>query len=80
MQGKRYLDYSSFVRQTWGERVQKIAVNIGFSCPNRDGSKGYGGCTYCNNDSFNPDYCEPENFITTQLQEGIQLFSTKYKS
>ncbi|MGB0838480.1 MAG: TIGR01212 family radical SAM protein [Flavobacteriaceae bacterium] len=80
MQGKRYLDYSSFVRKTWGERVQKIAVNIGFSCPNRDGSKGYGGCTYCNNDSFNPDYCEPENSITTQLQEGIQRFSAKYKS
>jgi hypothetical protein len=78
--GKRYLDYSSFIKSTFGERVQKIAVDIGFSCPNRDGSKGYGGCTYCNNDTFNPDYCEPTKSITQQLQEGITFFSKKYKA
>ena len=78
--GKRYLDYSSFIKSTFGERVQKISLDIGFSCPNRDGSKGYGGCTYCNNNTFNPDYCEPTKSITQQLEEGISRFSKKYKS
>lgn len=78
--GKRYLDYSSFIKTTFGERVQKISLDIGFSCPNRDGSKGYGGCTYCNNDTFNPDYCAPVKSIRHQLQEGIARFSKKYKT
>ena len=78
--GKRYLDYSSFIKLTFGERIQKISLNIGFSCPNRDGSKGYGGCTYCNNNTFNPDYCEPNKSIKQQLEEGISRFSTKYKT
>jgi len=78
--GKRYLDYSSFIKSTFGERVQKISLDIGFSCPNRDGSKGYGGCTYCNNNTFNPDYCEPTKSIKEQLEEGIAFFGKKYKS
>ncbi|WP_456376063.1 TIGR01212 family radical SAM protein [Lutibacter sp.] len=78
--GKRYLDYSSFIKSTFGERVQKIALDIGFSCPNRDGSKGYGGCTYCNNNTFNPDYCKPTLSISEQLKQGIQFFSKKYKA
>ena len=75
--GKRYLDYSSFIKLYFGERVQKIALDIGFSCPNRDGSKGYGGCTYCNNNTFNPEYCEPQKSIQEQLEHGIQFFSKK---
>ena len=78
--GKRYLDYSSFIKSTFGERVQKISIDIGFSCPNRDGSKGFGGCTYCNNNSFNPDYCVSNKSITEQLQEGIRRFSKRYKT
>ncbi|MCL7753674.1 TIGR01212 family radical SAM protein [Polaribacter sp. Z022] len=78
--GKRYLDFSSFIKLNFGERVQKISLDIGFSCPNKDGSKGYGGCTYCNNDTFNPDYCEPQKKIKQQLEEGILRFSKKYKS
>ncbi len=78
--GKRYQDYSSFIKLTFGERVQKISLDIGFSCPNRDGTKGYGGCTYCNNNTFNPDYCEPTKSISQQLQEGISFFSKKYKA
>src|SRR4030065_1464301 len=78
--GKRYLDYSSFIKSTFGERVQKISLDIGFSCPNRDGSKGYGGCTYCNNDTFNPSYCESTKTITQQLEECISFFYKKYKS
>ena len=78
--GKRYLDYSSFIKSTFGERVQKISLDIGFSCPNRDGSKGFGGCTYCNNDTFNPDYCEPTKSIKEQLEQGISIFGKKYKA
>ncbi|PCH51487.1 MAG: TIGR01212 family radical SAM protein [Flavobacteriaceae bacterium] len=78
--GKRYLDYSSFIKSTFGERVQKISLDIGFSCPNRDGLKGYGGCTYCNNDTFNPDYCEPTKSIKQQLEHGISFFGKKYKA
>lgn len=79
-EGKHYLDYSSFIKSTFGERVQKISLDIGFSCPNRDGSKGYGGCTYCNNNTFNPDYCEPQKSIKEQLELGITFFGKKYKS
>ena len=77
--GKRYLNYASFIKFRFGQRVQKISLDIGFSCPNRDGSKGYGGCTYCNNNTFNPDYCGPEKSIKEQLESGISFFSKKYK-
>ena len=78
--GKRYLDLSSFIKLNFGERVQKISLDIGFSCPNRDGSKGFGGCTYCNNNTFNPDYCEPQKSVKTQLEQGIEFFSRKGKN
>ncbi len=79
-QGKRYNDYGSYIKTKFGERVQKISIDIGFSCPNRDGSKGYGGCTYCNNNTFNPDYCEPEVRIADQLKTGIEFFRRKGKT
>ena len=78
--GKRYNDYGSYIKMKFGERVQKISIDIGFSCPNRDGSKGFGGCTYCNNNSFNPDYCEPEVSISNQLKTGIEFFKRKGKT
>ena len=78
--GKRYLDYSSFIKLHFGERVQKISLDIGFTCPNRDGSKGVGGCTYCNNNTFNPDYCEPQKSIQQQLEQGIEFFARKGKN
>jgi radical SAM protein (TIGR01212 family) len=59
--------------------VQKISVNAGFSCPNRDGSKGRGGCTYCNNKSFSPEYSALIKTVSEQLKEGIEFFSHKYK-
>jgi radical SAM protein (TIGR01212 family) len=77
---KRYNNYSTFIKSKFGQRVQKVSLDTGFTCPNRDGSKGVGGCTYCNNNSFNPDYCKPTKSITQQLQEGIDFFSKKYKS
>ena len=77
---KRYNDYSSFIRKEFGERVQKVSLDTGFTCPNRDGTKGVGGCTYCNNNTFNPYYCKPSKSITQQLDEGIAFFSKKYKT
>ena len=77
---KRYNDFSSFIKRKFGERVQKVSLNTGFTCPNRDGTKGVGGCTYCNNNSFSPYYCKPTKSITQQLDEGIDFFSDKYKT
>ena len=77
---KRYNDFSSFIRKKFNDRVQKVSINAGFTCPNKDGTKGLGGCTYCNNNTFNPDYCKPIKSITLQIEEGIEFFSKKYKS
>tara|TARA_B100000963_G_scaffold177038_1_gene153946 strand:+ start:3529 stop:4461 length:933 start_codon:yes stop_codon:yes gene_type:complete len=77
---KRYRDFTSFIRDRFGIRVQKVSINAGFTCPNKDGTKGRGGCTYCNNTTFNPDYCKPIKSIITQINEGILFFSKKYKS
>lgn len=77
---KRYNDYSSFIKNKFNQRVQKISLNTGFACPNRDGTKGVGGCTYCNNNTFSPDYCKPTKGVQQQLKEGILFFSQKYKS
>lgn len=60
--------------------MQKISINAGFTCPNIDGSKGNGGCTYCNNNTFNPEYCKPIKSIIQQIEEGISFFSKMYKS
>lgn len=73
-------DFSSHFKTIFSERVQKIAVDAGFTCPNRDGSKALGGCTYCNNNTFNPFYCEPSKSVTQQLEEGIAFFAPKYKT
>jgi radical SAM protein (TIGR01212 family) len=73
-----YKNYSSYLKTIFDEQIQKISINAGFTCPNRDGSAGTGGCTYCNNQTFNPDYCKPEKSITQQLDEGIAFFRKKY--
>ena len=59
-------------------KVQKISLNAGFTCPNRDGTVGYGGCTYCNNQTFNPEYCRTEKTVAVQLEEGKRFFAHKY--
>ncbi len=76
----RFNSYSQYIRQTFGERVQKISVDGGFTCPNRDGTKGRGGCTYCNNETFSPSYTSPQKSITIQIEEGIAFFEPKYKT
>ncbi len=77
---KRYNDYPTYFRTLFGERVQKLSIDGGFTCPNRDGSKGIGGCSFCNNDSFNPDYCRAVKGITRQIEEGIRFFGHKYNN
>ena len=76
---KRYNYYSSFFKILFRERVQKLSVDGGFTCPNRDGRKGTGGCTFCNNHSFNPDYCRASTDIRTQVEEGRRFFARKYQ-
>lgn len=77
---KPYNDYSGYMKRNFLTRVQKISLNAGFTCPNRDGSKAYGGCIYCDNKTFNPFYCQPEKSINQQLSEGIEFFAKKYKT
>lgn len=77
---QRYLDFASVQKQIFAQRVQKISINAGFTCPNRTGEKGFGGCTYCNNQSFVPEYCTPKKSVTEQLLEGINFFKHKYQA
>ena len=74
----RYNDLSAYLSAHFPCKVQKISLNAGFTCPNRDGTVGYGGCTYCNNQTFNPAYCKTEKTVTEQLEEGKQFFARKY--
>lgn len=73
-----YNELAGFLATCFPFKVQKISLNAGFTCPNRDGTVGYGGCTYCNNQTFNPAYCRTEKSITEQLEEGKQFFARKY--
>jgi uncharacterized protein len=75
---RRFNDLSGFLKKKFGTRVQKLSIDAGFTCPNRDGSKGLGGCTFCNNKSFNPDYCVPEISVREQINHGLKFFSKKY--
>ena len=76
---KRYYEYGKFLQERFDHKVQKISINAGFTCPNRDGAKGWGGCTYCNNQTFSPEYCHTEKSVTEQLEEGVRFFSRKYE-
>jgi uncharacterized protein len=59
--------------------MQKVVVDAGFTCPNRDGTKGVGGCTYCNNDAFNPNYCNPVEPLHHQIEKGIRFHQVRYR-
>jgi len=76
----RYHRFADYQRKLYGERVQKVTVDAGFTCPNRDGTKGWGGCIYCNNESFNPGYNSAEKSITQQIEEGIEFLKRRYKN
>ncbi len=75
---KRYNDFGTYIRKLFNGTVQKISINAGFTCPNRDGSKGTGGCTFCNNDSFKPSYCEPVMSVKDQINKGISVFRKRH--
>lgn len=74
----RYQDFSAFLAGRFRTKVQKVSVNAGFTCPNRDGRVGVGGCTYCNNQTFNPAYCRTEKSVAQQVEEGKAFFARKY--
>jgi len=76
---RRFNAYAQYFIKEFGERVQKVTVDAGFTCPNRDGTKGRGGCTYCNNDAFNPSYCSPKKSVKQQIDEGIEFHAKRYR-
>ncbi|RLD42214.1 MAG: TIGR01212 family radical SAM protein [Bacteroidetes bacterium] len=76
---RRFNSYSEYFKNTFGQRVQKISVDAGFTCPNRDGKLARGGCTYCNNNAFNPSYCSPGKSIEQQVKEGIEFHKVRYR-
>ena len=73
-----YYDYGTWIRHRFPFRVQKISIDAGFTCPNRDGRISTGGCIYCDNRTFNPAYCQRQDSITQQLEAGKQFFARKY--
>jgi radical SAM protein (TIGR01212 family) len=76
---RRFNAYSNYFRKNYGGRIQKVSINAGFSCPNRDGTSGFGGCTFCRNDAFNPSYCDPSKTVSEQLAEGIDFLKHRYR-
>ena len=77
---RRFNAYSDYFKKLFGGRIQKLSVDAGFSCPNRTPDTREGGCSFCNNDAFNPSYCNPEKSVTQQLHEGIEFHSRRYKN
>lgn len=73
-----YNDFGSWIRSKFPYKIQKISIDAGFSCPNRDGRISTGGCTFCNNSTFNPSYCDKSKSIIEQLETGKRFFSRKY--
>ena len=78
-EGKRYSSFVGYFRKTYGERLQKIVIDAGFTCPNRDGTAGRGGCTYCDNAAFHPAYSSAGKPIRDQIDEGIEFHRVRYR-
>ncbi|MBR5912056.1 MAG: TIGR01212 family radical SAM protein [Bacteroidales bacterium] len=76
---RRFNSYSNYFTKQFGGRVQKISIDAGFSCPNRDGRISTGGCSFCSNEAFNPSYCRPEKSIKQQIEEGIEFHQRRYR-
>ncbi len=77
--GRRFNSYSSYFKQLFGQRLQKVTINAGFTCPNRDGKVSTGGCTYCNNEAFSPSYCMRGNDVQTQIRQGMEFHEARYR-
>ena len=74
-----YKDFNEYMQEVFpGIKVQKLSIDAGFTCPNRDGSIGHGGCIYCNNASFTPAYCSPLDSVEVQIEKGKDFFRRKY--
>lgn len=78
--GRRYSAYVDFFRQRYGARLQKVVIDAGFTCPNRDGSVGLGGCTFCDNAAFHPSYSCAQKTISEQIDEGIVFHRGRYRN
>jgi len=76
---RRFNAYSNYFKRIFGERVQKVTINAGFTCPNRDGTISTKGCIYCDNASFNPSYCSVSKSIAQQIEEGIDFHKNRYR-
>lgn len=77
---ERYNSYSNYLKDMFGCRVQKVSVDLGFTCPNRDGSVARGGCVYCNNDSFVPPYARNRYSFHTQVTTGIEYLRKRFRA
>ncbi|MEA3286102.1 MAG: hypothetical protein U9Q77_01820, partial [Candidatus Marinimicrobia bacterium] len=75
---RRYHNYNYYLQNTYGEKIRKVSLHGGFTCPNRDGSKGFGGCIYCNNDSFVPHYINHNMSIPGQMEASIPFMQERY--
>lgn len=74
----RYNNYRKYLTETIGYRVQKVAINAGFGCPNRDGTLAAGGCTFCLNEAFTPSYCSDRESVAVQIERGISFAAHRY--
>ena len=78
--GKRYNSFVGYFKRKYGERLQKIVLDAGFTCPNRDGKVGRGGCTYCDNAAFHPSYSTAGKSLRQQMDEGIEFHKVRYRT
>lgn len=78
--GKRYNSFVGYFKRRYGERLQKIVLDAGFTCPNRDGKVGRGGCTYCDNAAFHPSYSTAGKSLHQQMDEGIEFHKVRYRT
>lgn len=78
--GKRYNTAVGYYKRVYGERLQKLVLDAGFGCPNRDGTVGFGGCTYCDNAAFHPGYSTPGKTLAQQIDEGIEFHRIRYRN
>lgn len=76
---RRFNAYSDYFKKEYGERVQKITINAGFTCPNRDGKVGRGGCTFCDNRAFNPSFEDAHTSVTEQIHKGMAFHKKRYR-
>ncbi len=76
---RRFNSWADVMRKRYGSRIQKLSVNAGFSCPNRDGTIGTGGCTFCDNQAFSPSYCHPDKSVTHQIGQGLAFIRKRYR-